>query len=125
ILSEEDIQLEHNITSREPCSVFISCVVRKPDVAVTWTSSSALNVTGHVLYIADARSSLGITCAAQNPISNVTKTVKPSELCGAKQAGGERRSHTGVIIMTVLGVIAVVGITGFLHWKVKKDKTRG
>ncbi|XP_072284360.1 SLAM family member 9-like isoform X2 [Pyxicephalus adspersus] len=115
ILSEEDIHLQHNNTNNDPCSVFITCVVKYPNVNITWTKNSSLNLTCNVLYIEDALSSRNVTCNAWNPISNVTKTVRPSEYCEGKKTGGGRQVHVGVIVGIVF--VLVVGIGGLIFWK--------
>ncbi|XP_040187970.1 uncharacterized protein LOC120920123 [Rana temporaria] len=118
ILSEEDIHLKGNVTNTEPCRVLMTCVVKEPNVTVTWRNGSGLNIPGNVLYIEDVHSSLNITCTAKNPVSNVTKAVNPSEFCRGKTDINERNNHLCVIIVSVILAVTAVGVTFyFLFWR--------
>lgn len=120
ILSAEDILLEGNITNTEPCGILMTCVVKEPNVTVTWRNGSGLIFTGNVLNIEDVHSSLSITCTAKNPISNITKAVKPSQFCRGKTADNKRNKGLGVIVSILLAVIVVCIITYFVYRRVAK-----
>ncbi|XP_077320210.1 SLAM family member 9-like [Lithobates pipiens] len=121
ILSAEDIQLEGNITNTEPCRVLMTCVVKEPNVTVTWSNGSGLIFTGNVLNIEDVHSNLNITCTAKNPISNITKAVKPSQFCRGKTEGNESNKHLGVTVGILSAVVVVVGaVSFFVYLKVSQ-----
>ncbi|XP_075049570.1 SLAM family member 5-like isoform X2 [Mixophyes fleayi] len=81
MLSEDDIHIEHNVTSMEPCSMTFTCTVNRSDVNVTWSSSvgSDINVTDYVLYVSAPDPKMIYTCTAQNHISTSSNSVTPWE----------------------------------------------
>ncbi|XP_075185865.1 SLAM family member 9-like [Anomaloglossus baeobatrachus] len=82
-LSDGDIKIKHSFTRNDSCSLSLLCGVDKRDVTITWSNLnvSDINVTQGVLYVPPSDVNYTYICTASNPVSNVSKTVRPKEYC--------------------------------------------
>ncbi|XP_072283599.1 SLAM family member 6-like isoform X2 [Pyxicephalus adspersus] len=81
-LSNHDIKIHHNITWGGTCNVTLTCIVDKKDVSVAWNNS----VIGTVwkvptVQVTDPYINSSWTCTASHPVTSVSKTVLPLDLC--------------------------------------------
>ncbi|KAM4013348.1 SLAM family member 5-like [Anomaloglossus baeobatrachus] len=115
-LSVEDIKIEHNVSSHEPCDLNLTCTANGFDVIISWTSSG-LNVTSNVVNVRNPGPETRYTCVAQNPISHPSKSVTPVDYCKK----GNRRWIGGIVFLSVfIGIIVVI----FIIFKTKLSKCR-
>ncbi|XP_018086977.1 SLAM family member 9 [Xenopus laevis] len=82
-LSDENIEIEYNITSRESCNMTVTCRVEGPDTKLAW-SSTAIGRAGvgeQVLYVYNAEPDLIYSCTAENPVSRAARSLTPWAHC--------------------------------------------
>ncbi|XP_075048723.1 SLAM family member 5-like [Mixophyes fleayi] len=105
-ISEDDIHIEHNVTSKEPCNMTFTCRVDRSHVNITWSSSagSDINVIGHVLYVSAPDPSVVYTCTAQNCVSTSSKSVTPWDYHDGR-TGDRNRAMIAIPCVAVIGIL--------------------
>ncbi|XP_072284182.1 SLAM family member 5-like, partial [Pyxicephalus adspersus] len=113
-LVNHDVKIHHNITWGETCNVTLTCTVDKKDVSVTWHNS----VTGTVwkvptVQVTDPYINSSWTCTASHPVTSVSKTVLPLDLC----QNGLNADFTlvNIIRLAISGCVLLISCCIFIH----------
>ncbi|XP_068111030.1 SLAM family member 9-like [Hyperolius riggenbachi] len=112
-LTASDIQIDHNITWNETCSVTLTCTVRKTDSLVSWRNSVNGYVTKSTLQIMYPDVNSSWTCTAWNPATNVSKSVTPMTFCLSSKT---ENKHSVLIPIFVLGLLVLSITISVLVW---------
>ncbi|XP_069583557.1 SLAM family member 5-like isoform X2 [Ranitomeya imitator] len=108
-LSEEDIKIEHNVFTHEPCHMALNCTANSFDVILFWNNSS-LNVTHNAVDVRDPDPETRYTCIVQNPISHSSKSVIPWEFC-------KKENKYWITVIVFVIVIAAISSSIYLYRK--------
>ncbi|XP_077143748.1 SLAM family member 5-like [Ranitomeya variabilis] len=111
MLLDDNIEIEHEVSSNETCTVTFRCVVKRSDVTIVWESSdrSYVNVTGNVVDVRNPDPEVIYTCTAWNPTTNTSKSVTPWEYCkkGRQQKSGYY-TIMNIIRINLAGCILII-----------------
>ncbi|CAN2390105.1 hypothetical protein PRIEUP_LOCUS141 [Pristimantis euphronides] len=82
MLSDDNIEIEYDVSSNETCNVTFNCTVRGSDVTITWetTTGNDTSMTG-VVHVQDPDPQVIYTCIGWNPVTRASKSVTPWEYC--------------------------------------------
>ncbi|XP_044128544.1 SLAM family member 5-like [Bufo gargarizans] len=111
MLSDDNIEIDYEVSSNETCNVTFICTVRTSDVTITWESSTNndVNVTSNVVHVQDPDLKVIYTCTAWNPISSVSKSVTPWEYCKiGRQQISEDYKDMNIIRLKLAGFLLII-----------------
>ncbi|XP_040267398.1 SLAM family member 5 [Bufo bufo] len=108
-LSVDDIRIEHNVFSHEPCHVTLNCSASGSDVTIAWIGS---NGTRNVVNVTDPNTLY--TCRAQNPVSNSSKSIAPRNYC--ENRNGYRSKIVSMAFISVI-IITIIFYIYYEHQK--------
>ncbi|XP_066428574.1 SLAM family member 5-like [Eleutherodactylus coqui] len=118
MLSDDNIEIEYEVSSNETCNMTVSCSVKGSDVTITWESykHNDINVTSNIIHIQDPDPKVVYTCTARNPISNASKSVTPWGQCkkGRRQKQ-EDYTVLNLIRLKLAGCILIITCFIFGH----------
>ncbi|KAG8537905.1 hypothetical protein GDO81_023584, partial [Engystomops pustulosus] len=111
-LSVDDIKIEPNVSSHDPCNVILKCMASGPNVTITWTSGD-MKLNFSVVNVTDPEPQTRYTCTVQNPISTFSKSISPAEYC---KSHTRNRGWIGLVIAFIVILVIIIGV-GLYLWR--------